>query len=81
MVTTIGEPLTEGEAMAHKVGDFVDITIDELRMADGSRLEGVTISGHVVGIDPAAGTTTIEMMGDINGQTMFTVPNDCVEPK
>ena len=67
--------------MAHKLGDFVDITIDEMRIADGSTLEGVTISGHVVSIDPAAGTTTIEMMGDINGQSMFTVPNDCVTPK
>ena len=67
--------------MAHKVGDFVDITVAEMRLADGSTLEGVTISGHVVSIDQAAGTTTIEMMGDINGQSMFTVPDHRVTPK
>ncbi len=73
--------MTDGEAMAHRVGDLVDISIERLRMADGSTLEAVTIGGHVVSIDPAAGTTTVEMLGDINGQTMFTVPNDRVKPK
>jgi hypothetical protein len=67
--------------MAHKVGDFVDITIDEMPTADGSSLEGVTISGHVVSVDPSAGTITIEMMGDINGQSIFTVPNGRVTSK
>jgi hypothetical protein len=65
--------------MVHKVGDFVDITIDELPTANGT-LEGVTISGHVVTVDPEAGTTTIEMVGDINGQHTFTVPSDRVSP-
>ncbi len=56
----------------------MDVSIDSMRTADGSTLEGVTISGCVVSIDSVAGTTTIEMMGDINGQTVFTVPNDRV---
>jgi hypothetical protein len=67
--------------MAHKVGDWVDVTMGEMKMADDSTLEGVTISGHVVSIDLAAGTTTIAMMGDINGQSVFTVPSDRVTPK
>lgn len=67
--------------MAHRVGDSVDVSIDSMQTADGSTLEGVTISGHVVGIDSVAGTTTIEMMGDINGQTVFTVPNDRVRSR
>ena len=64
--------------MAQQVGDFVDITVPELRLADGSTLEDVTISGHVVSIDAAVGTTTIAMTGDINGQSTFTVPDDQV---
>ena len=64
--------------MECKVGDSVDVTVAEMRLVDGSTLEGVTISGRVVSADSVAGTTTIEMMGEINGQSLFTVPNDCV---
>ncbi len=73
--------LTKGEAMAHRVGDLVDVSIDSMRTSDGSTLEGVTISGNVVSVDSVAGTTTIEMMGDINGQSVFTVPNDRVRSR